>query len=113
LRIRDDPKPRVARPWWRRALNLGGGLALFVIGLFFAIAPGPAFIFFGLAALLIANEFYFAARLLDRIDVWIAPGLQWLRRHWRKLSPLARHVTTGCLIGGSVMVVVVGILLGR
>ena len=104
---------RGGRPWWRRALNLGGGALLLAIGVFFAIAPGPAVVFFALGGLLIANESHAAARALDAIDVGIAPVLQWLRRQWRKLSPTGRRVATGCMISCSVAAIVVGIFLVR
>jgi len=104
---------RAGRPWWRRALNFGGGVVLLAVGVFFAIAPGPAVVFFALGGLMIANESHAAARGLDAIDVWIAPLLQWAGRRWRKLSPTGRRVATGCMISFSVAALVAGIFFMR
>lgn len=102
-----------ARSWGRRVLYLGGGVVLLAIGAFFAVAPGPAVIFFALGGVMIANGSLTAARLLDRIDVWIAPALRWVQQRWHRLSPATRRITTGCMIGGSVTAMAIGILMLR
>lgn len=101
------------RPWWRKLLNIGIGLVLLAVGAFFAVAPGPAVIFFAVGGLLIAHESYAAAHLLDRIDVLLAPPLGWLQHRWHKLSPAARRLATICAVSGSVITMIAGILIMR
>lgn len=102
-----------SRPWWRKALNLGGGVVMLAVGAFFAVVPGPAIPFFAFGGLLLANESRFAARVLDAIDLFLAPIMAWIQRQWKKLSPTARRVSKGCMVAGSILALVAGVWIMR
>lgn len=60
-----------ARPGILRAvLSVGGGLLLLALGVVMLVTPGPGFIVGAIGATLIAGESLFAARILDRIDLF-------------------------------------------
>ncbi len=106
-------RDRAANRWWRKALVLAAAGVLFVIGAFFAVAPGPAGIFFAAAAILVAGESPGAARALDRIDKRLDPLVRRLSKRWRALSSRARKWIVGSLTALSVASAVLGIVLFR
>lgn len=101
------------RSWWRKALNLAGGVLLLLVGAFFAVAPGPAVVFFALGGLLLAKESRSAARTLDWIDRLIEPVITWAGARWRRLSPRVRRVAAGCLVVWTVGAIVLGLAMLR
>ncbi len=98
---------------WRKILNIGGGILLLLVGAFFAVAPGPAFVFFGFGGILIAKESRVAARFLDWIDRKIEPVIGWLGVRWRRLTPVTQRVVKGCLVAWTVAAVVVSVVFLR
>jgi hypothetical protein len=63
-------------------------LLAFAVGVVLAFIPGPAVVFFGIAAALLASESMTVARALDRVEVW-------LRGAWRRLrGPRRRRQRT-------------------
>ncbi len=101
------------RAWWWKAINWGGGGLLIVVGVFLTVVPGPAVLFFAVGGLMLAGESRRTARLLDWIDVKTAPLLHWIHRRWQQLHPVTRRLAAGCMIGGSVVAIVVGVVLLR
>lgn len=104
---------RAGRPWWRRAISIVLGILLLLVGAFFAVAPGPAVVFFALGGLLIANESAAAARALDWIDRLIAPLLRWVSRRWNRLSPRTRRILQVVIILWTAVGLVAGLILLR
>ena len=73
-----------------RALRIVVGALLVPAGLFFLPAPGPGMIILALGAVLIAREFRFAAKALDRLEV-IGRRIFGRARHlWKKRRAQAR-----------------------
>jgi hypothetical protein len=73
-----------SRSPWRRAAWLGAAFVAFAVGVVLMFIPGPAVVFFALAAALIANQSRRAARSLD----WLELRLRALHRRaatfWRE-----------------------------
>ena len=65
---------------WRSVLFAGLGLIVLAIGLALLVLPGPGLLVAAIGAMLIAGESRTAARILDRLDLWIGRG--WDR--WRR-----------------------------
>ena len=90
---------------WLRVARLAGGVACLAVGIVLVFIPGPAILFFLLAAAAFAAESLAAARLLDgaelRIRAWARRG----RGAWRRLSGAGRIgavVVTLALAGATV-----------
>ena len=64
----------------RTVLAIGGGLLLMALGIVMLVTPGPGLIVAAIGAALIAGESMFAARILDRIDLFATRT--WAR--WRR-----------------------------
>jgi hypothetical protein len=73
-------------PAWVKPLVLGGAVLAFGIGVVLSIIPGPAFVFFGLAGMLLAIESAWVAKKLDRAEVAIRELIARFRRH-RRAAP--------------------------
>lgn len=56
-------------PAWVKPLLVVGALASTALGIVLVFIPGPAFVFFGLGAAMLATQSAHVARLLDRIEV--------------------------------------------
>jgi len=106
-------KHRANRPWWSRPLNLIGGVVCLAVGAVLAVAPGPAVVFFFLAGILFANESRTTARVLDWIDVRVAPLVAWVGRKWRRLSPRSRRFAVAGMVGGGILCFVAGLFIMR
>ena len=65
---------------WRAVLAFGGGLILIALGIVMVVTPGPGLVVAIIGAALIAGESLFAARVLDRMDLWASRA--WAR--WRR-----------------------------
>ena len=63
----------------RKLLISGLGLLIVLAGIVMIVLPGPGMLAIVIGAALIAEESLFAARMLDRIDLWIAG----LYERWR------------------------------
>lgn len=69
-----------------RAARIVAGIILIPAGLFFLPAPGPGAIVLALGAIMIAREFMFAAKALDRLELRTRQALRWLSRHRPRLT---------------------------
>jgi hypothetical protein len=56
---------------WQRALLLIGTLVSLAVGVVLVFMPGPAVVFFGLAAALLAAQSVWIARRLDAFERWL------------------------------------------
>jgi len=64
------------------------------VGLVLVFMPGPAILFFVIAASLVATESLFVARLLDWTEVRLRKLLGWAVERWRKLSATSKFLVT-------------------
>jgi len=64
------------------------------VGLVLVFMPGPAILFFVIAASLVATESLFVARLLDWTEVRLRKLLGWVVERWRKLSATSKFLVT-------------------
>lgn len=65
----------------RKIIMIAAGLALIVVGLAMIVLPGPGLLAIIVGAALIAEESLVAARVLDRIDLWISRRIaRWRQR---------------------------------
>ena len=71
-------------PRWARPLYLGGAIVSLAVGVVLAFIPGPAVLFFALAAGLLAAQSAWLAKRLDRAEVGA-------RKLWARL----RHKEAG------------------
>jgi uncharacterized protein (TIGR02611 family) len=70
----------------RRTLKVVAGLLLFVVGLIMMPAPGPGIVVVFPGAALLADEFLFMARLLDKAEVLLRKAVGWVWDRFRRLS---------------------------
>jgi len=70
----------------RKVLISGTGLLIMLAGIAMIVLPGPGLLAIVLGAALIAEESLFAARMLDRFDLWITH----LYKHWRERRPAGK-----------------------
>ena len=77
-----------------RVLRIIAGVLLIPAGLFFLPAPGPGFLVLGLGAVLLAREFRFAARGLDKIELRGRQLFKWFQGLWRRLKTARRKAVT-------------------
>ena len=63
----------------RKVLISGLGLLIVLAGIVMIVLPGPGMLAIVMGAALIAEESLFAARMLDRIDLWVTG----LYQRWR------------------------------
>ena len=101
---------RGAGAWWAKGLRIAGGVLLFAVGPFFAVAPGPAILFFIPGALLIARESRGAARAMDGLDRLSAPARHALGKRWRRFSPKTRRVLGGLLVASGAATLVASVV---
>jgi uncharacterized paraquat-inducible protein A len=66
------------RPWMRPLLVIGTVVSL-VLGVIFAFIPGPAVVFFAIAAALLAMQSEWIARHLDEAEQWSRRKVRALR----------------------------------
>lgn len=79
-------------PFWFRILRLGLALAAMVIGVVFAVIPGPAVVFFALGGVLLATESRAVALVLDWIELRLRAIVRWAKRRWDRLNRAGRIV---------------------
>jgi hypothetical protein len=71
---------RTDSPSWMHPLYLGAAIVSFAIGVVLAFVPGPAILFFALAAALVATQSIWLARELDRAEMKVR---EWIDSHRR------------------------------
>lgn len=71
-------------PAWVRPAVIAGAVVAFGIGVLLSILPGPAFVFYGIAAALAAMESAWAARFLDRVEVNLRMVRKRLKARFKK-----------------------------
>lgn len=79
-------------------------LGAVVVGIILVFIPGPAILFFLIAASLLAAESIAIARFLDWAEVKLRAAFSWLAHHWQRLhlagkigiSALAASGAGGC-----------------
>ena len=83
-----------------RIVHVGIGIALAVSGVVFLAIPGPGLLIIALGLGLVAGEFEFMARLLDRLEVRIRAMIDGLKHRWQTLRPYQRVIciATGVLV---------------
>jgi hypothetical protein len=64
----------------RAVLAVGAGLLLLALGIVMMVTPGPGLIVAALGGALIAGESIFAARILDRVDLFATQTIARWRR---------------------------------
>lgn len=86
-------RQRRGRSTFAKPLALTGGLFLLLLGLALLPAPGPGFIVVLVGAALLAEESYWAAKVLDVIEAkaWRIVGVT--RRMWRHASLAAKALS--------------------
>lgn len=70
----------------RKAVTLGAGVVLVLVGLVLLPAPGPGMVVVALGGALLARESARVARLLDRTEVLGRRILGWARRRWQRAA---------------------------
>lgn len=87
-------KHRDSSSRWTRALFLLAALASFAIGVVLVFIPGPAFVFFGLTAGLLATQSAWVAARLDRAELLIRRGLRWIKAKRARRRAARRRAAT-------------------
>ena len=77
-------------PWLHRLLSFGLALVALALGLFFAVMPGPAVVFFAIAGALLATESRPLAIALDWSELRFRELAHWAKRHWQRLGTPGR-----------------------
>jgi len=75
-------KQQETMPGWARPLYLGGAIVSLAVGVVLAFIPGPAVLFFAIAAGLLATQSAWLAKRLDRAEV--ATRKLWARLRHKK-----------------------------
>lgn len=78
-------------PAWVKPLVITGAVAAFAIGVVLSIMPGPAFVFYGLAAGLAAMQSAWIARGLDRTEVVLRMWRKKLKARWARFKNRPRR----------------------
>jgi hypothetical protein len=82
----------------RRVLLLVAALGSLVIGVFLMFVPGPAVVFYFLAATLLAGESLYLARLMDWAEVRLRAGWKWGRHRWEQTPVWGRVTSIGVAV---------------
>lgn len=83
-RKQDSPGP--ALRWLRKAVVLVAGGTVLLIGVALIVLPGPAFVVIPAGLAILATEFLWARRLLERAKAKVAQATDHLKRS-RPASP--------------------------
>src|SRR3954452_13135603 len=87
----------------RRAISLVAAIAALVIGIVLVFIPGPAILFFAVAAALLATQSLAVARALDWMELEGRAAWRALRRWYGRRSSAGKMsllIGIGCAIGG-------------
>ncbi len=71
-------------PWWAKALMILGAVLALGIGILLTVLPGPAILFYALAAAFAGIQSAWIARGLDRAELAVRKQLARLRRWWSR-----------------------------
>jgi hypothetical protein len=71
-------------PVWAKALMVFGAVLALAIGVLLTVLPGPAILFYALAAAFAGIQSAWIARALDRAEVAVRTQLARLQRWWSK-----------------------------
>lgn len=93
---------------WQRFVFVGIGLALAAAGVVFLALPGPGLLVIALGLALMASEFLFMARILDRLELTLRALAEKLLGWWQKLRPYQRALSM--LVAGLMVVAAAGFL---
>ncbi|SKA82143.1 TIGR02611 family protein [Prosthecobacter debontii] len=85
-------KDRCDGDTWRRVLYVTLGIALTLVGIIMLGMPGPGLLVVAFGLALVASEFLFMARLLDRAEVLIRGSVQALKQWWHNCLPYQRSL---------------------
>ena len=96
------------RPWFGRILRFVLAAVIFAGALALTVIPGPATPLFFVAGALIATDWLWMAKVMDRVEVWLRKVFQPIARFWLKLPVYGRVllalVTTSLSITASITV---------
>lgn len=82
---RNHKKPRARRT--APALNIAAGGSIMLVGLFMVPAPGPGWAVVFAGGAILAREFLFVARALDRLEVLFRKLAHLAKKYWA-VSPI-------------------------
>ncbi len=91
------------QPWYRRLRKFAFAAIALAIGVVLVFIPGPAVVFFAVAAWLLADESRGLARALDWTEVTLRRMLNLGKTWWRRASLPARGAVMGGVVLGSGM----------
>jgi hypothetical protein len=72
------------KPFWVKALFFGFAFLSFGVGVLLAFIPGPAVLFFALAAAMVSTQSRVVAQTMDKGEVWGRKKLASIRAWWRR-----------------------------
>jgi hypothetical protein len=98
---------------WLKPFIWTGGILLIAIGGFFALVPGPAFIFIIPGAAALAHQSLAVARVLDWFDQKSRPLILAVQRIWNCLSPKAQRNLKILMCTTSVFALVAGFFIKK
>jgi hypothetical protein len=81
-----DPK----RHWLGRIVRLVLAVAVFVVAVALTVIPGPATPLFFLAGALLASDWLWMAKVMDRVEVFLRRIFKPIGRFWLKLPVYGR-----------------------
>jgi hypothetical protein len=97
-RYEKQRRSRHAKSGWRPFLHIALAIALFLVGVILLFIPGPAFLFLGISAGMMADHSRGMARALDWLEVKSRSVIRAAGNWWKGASALARSSLVG--IGG-------------
>ena len=78
------------RPWFGRVLRLLLAAVAFATGVLLTVIPGPATPLFLLAGALVATDWLWMAKVMDRVEVWLRKILKPVVKLWHRLPVYGR-----------------------
>jgi hypothetical protein len=87
----------------KRVATIAVALIAILMGLFFAVVPGPAIPFFFVGGALLATRSRTIARWMDRLELRVRDVVAWLKKQWRRLPLAGRIGSVVFLMGCSAM----------
>lgn len=100
----EEHRARRSSPW-ARALAMGAGFLLLAVGLVGLVAPGPGLLGVAFGAALIAREFRWLAKALDRTELFLRRQAAVLTRAWKRASTPVRValIVTALAVAGAAL----------
>jgi len=84
-----------------RVVRILIALGAIVVGIILVFIPGPAILFFLIAASLLAAESLTIARFLDWSELKLRALFHWVTRHWRKLHFVGKIAISSLAVTGA------------